>query len=353
LASRGNRQMVVVGYSDTNKEGGIAASRWALQVAQTEVLRAARDAGIRVLIFHGRGGTPARGGGRTENLVEGVPDGAIRGFLRLTEQGEVVNQSYGLRPIAMRTLERTFASVALATAHTGDRPRVPPAYAEAMRTIAASSLAAYRQLIFGGAEFFEYFRAATPLDVIELMHIGSRPAARAEGNGVHALRAIPWVFAWTQSRHMLPGWFGFGSGLAAALDRHGEQIVGQMVAHWPFFGHLLDDVEAMLGRTDLEIASHYDALAGDSHRAQPERIREEYALTVTHVLRLRGSARLLDSDPTLQRSIKLRNPYIDPMHLMQVDLLRRWRKTGREDRALFAALRATISGIAQGLQATG
>jgi phosphoenolpyruvate carboxylase len=353
LAARGNRQMVVIGYSDTNKEGGIAASRWALQVAQSELLDAARDAGIKMLIFHARGGTPARGGGRTENLVEAVPDGAIRGVLRLTEQGEVVNQSYGLRPIAMRTLERTFASVALATAHTGERPPVPPAFLSAMRTINDASLAAYRELVFGGAEFYAYFRAATPLDVIERMHIGSRPAARAGGEGVQALRAIPWVFAWTQSRHMLPGWYGFGSGLSAALEQHGDEVVGQMLVRWPFFLHLLDDVEAMLGRTDLEIASHYDALAGDAARGHPERIRQEYSLTTAHVLRLRGAARLLDSDPTLQRSIKLRNPYVDPMHLMQVDLLRRWRDSGREDRALFGALRATISGIAQGLQATG
>jgi phosphoenolpyruvate carboxylase len=353
LVSRGNRQTVMIGYSDTNKEGGIAASRWALQVAQIRLLEAAELAGLRVLIFHGRGGTPARGGGRTENLVEAVPAGAIRGVLRLTEQGEVVNQSYGLRPIAMRTLERTFASVALATAHSRARPPVPAIYSEAMQTIAARSLAAYRELVFGSAEFFEYFRAATPLDVIERMHIGSRPAARENGEGVQALRAIPWVFAWTQTRHMLPGWFGFGSGLEAASERYGAEVVEKMVAHWPFFGHLLDDVEAMLARTDLDIASHYDRLAGEALRARAEPIGAEYRLTVAHVLRLRGSARLLDSDPTLQRSIKLRNPYIDPMHLMQVDLLQRWRKTGREDRALFAALRATINGIAQGLQATG
>ncbi len=353
LASRGHRQRVVIGYSDTNKEGGIAASRWALQVAQTELMQAAREAGLTVLIFHGRGGTPARGGGRTEKLVEAVPDGAIRGVLRLTEQGEVVNQSYGLRPIAMRTLERTFASVALATAHAGQRPPIPADQSQAMQTIAARSLAAYRELVFGNERFFEYFRAVTPLDVIERMHIGSRPAARADGSGILALRPIPWVFAWTQSRHMLPGWFGFGSGLAAAMERHGEEVVGRMVESWPFFAHLLDDVEAMLGRTDLEIARHYDALAGEDLRAQGDPIRREYELTVTQVLRLRGSARLLDGDPTLQRSIQLRNPYIDPMHLMQVDLLRRWRKTGREDRALFGALRATINGIAQGLQATG
>jgi phosphoenolpyruvate carboxylase len=258
-----------------------------------------------------------------------------------------------LRPIAMRTLERTFASVALATAHAGEKPPIPPAQVAAMQTIAARSLSAYRELVFGSAQFFDYFRAATPLDVIERMHIGSRPAARAGGSGVQALRAIPWVFAWTQSRHMLPGWFGFGSGLSAALDQHGDDVVNQMAAHWPFFGHLLDDVESMLARTDLEIAGHYDELAGDALRVHAQAIRKEYELTVAHVLRLRGSAHLLDGDPTLQRSIKLRNPYIDPMHLMQVDLLRRWRKSGRQDQALFGALRSTIGGIAQGLQATG
>ncbi len=352
LASRGNAQTVMIGYSDTNKEGGIVASRWALQVAQTRLLEASREAGIKVLIFHGRGGTPARGGGRTEHLVEAVPDGAIRGVLRLTEQGEVVNQSYGLRPIAMRTLERTFASVALASAHAGLRPPIPPQYTAAMRTIAARSLTAYRGLVFGPG-FVEYFRAATPLDVIERMHIGSRPAARAGGDGIHALRAIPWVFAWTQTRHMLPGWFGFGAGLQAATELHGAGLIAEMAAHWPFFGHLIDDVEAMLARTDLEIAGHYDALAGDALRAQAAPIAREYELTVAHVLSLRGAARLLDGDPTLQRSIQLRNPYIDPMHLMQVDLLQRWRKTGREDQALFGALRATINGIVQGLQATG
>jgi len=204
LAARGNRQQVVIGYSDTNKEGGIAASRWALQVAQIQLLEAAGAAGIRLAIFHSRGGTPPRGGGPTDHLVEAAPRGAIRGALRLTEQGEVVNQSYGLRPIAMRTLERTFAAVALATAHADQAPATPAGLA-AMQTIAKCSLDAYRRLVFGNAHFFEYFRAATPLDVIERMHIGSRPAMRAGAVGVSALRAIPWVFAWTQSRHMVPG----------------------------------------------------------------------------------------------------------------------------------------------------
>jgi phosphoenolpyruvate carboxylase len=352
LAARGNRQQVVIGYSDTNKEGGIAASRWALQVAQIQLVEAARAAGITLVLFHGRGGTPPRGGGRTEHLVEAAPHGAIRGVLRLTEQGEVVNQSYGLRPIAMRTLERTFAAVALATAHVDQAP-APPAQVAAMQTIAARSLETYRRLAFGNSQFFEYFRAVTPLDAIERMHIGSRPAMRAGGTGLSALRAVPWVFAWTQSRHMLPGWYGFGSGLQAAFAEHGEAVIGRMLVEWPFFGHLFDDVEAMLARTDLEIAAHYDALAADALRSQAESIRQEFELTVSHVLQLRGTDCLLDSDPTLQRAIMLRNPYIDPMHLMQVDLLQRWRATGRRDDALFGALRATISGIAQGLQATG
>ena len=352
LTARGNRQIIVIGYSDPNKEGGIAASRWALQSAQIQLLDAARATGITMGIFHFRGGTPSRGGGRTEDLVEAAPHGAIRGMLRLTEQGEVVNQSYGLRPIAMRTLERTFAALALATAHS-DQTGAPAAQRSAMQTIAAQSLESYRRMVYGGPEFFEYFRAATPLDVIERMHIGSRPAFRPQGSGIDALRAIPWVFAWTQSRHMLPGWFGFGSGLAAAFEQHGGSVLADMVAQWPFFARLLDDVEAMLTRTDMDIAAHYDALASDQLRGHAELIRREFAVTVRHVLQLRGYDSLLDGAPTLQRSIRLRNPYVDPMHLMQVDLLQRWRATGRRDEALFGALRATISGIAQGLQATG
>jgi phosphoenolpyruvate carboxylase len=354
LTTRGNRQLVVIGYSDPNKEGGIAASRWALQSAQIRLLDAARTAGIGLGLFHGRGGTPPRGGGPTEDLVEAAPHGAIRGMLRLTEQGEVVNQSYGLRPIAMRTLERTFAAVALATAHSNQPATpAPPAQRAAMQTIATHSLATYRRLVYEDPGFFDYFRAATPLDVIERMHIGSRPAFRSVGLGVEALRAIPWVFAWTQSRHMLPGWFGFGSGLAAAIEQHGAAVLGEMTIEWPFFGHLLDDVEAMLTRTDLAIAARYDALAGPEFGTHAEVIRREFALTVRHVLELRGTAALLDGQPTLQRSIRLRNPYVDPMHLMQVDLLQRWRATARRDEALFGALRATISGIALGLQATG
>ena len=353
LAARGNRQTVLIGYSDSNKQGGIAASRWALQAAQTALVDAARESGMRLAIFHSRGGTPARGGGRTEHLVEGAPPGAVRGVLRLTEQGEVVNRSYGLRPIAMRTLERAFSAVALATAHGDTAAPVAARHEAAMRIIAARSLEVYRAVVFDDPAFYGYFRAATPLDVIERMHTGSREPSRGEALRLGALRPIPWVFAWTQSRHLLPGWFGFGSGLAAAIEAHGEDEIREMLEAWPFFAHLFDDVEAMLARTDLAIAARYDELAGAAAAAHVASIHGEFERTEALVLRLRGYECLLDNEPTLQRAIRLRNPYIDPMHLMQVDLLRRWRAAERRDEDLYAALRATIVGIAQGMQATG
>lgn len=353
LAACGNRQTVVVGYSDTNKQAGLAASRWAVQTAQHRLLQAARERHVTLTILHARGGTSARGGGTPEKLVQAAPSGTIRGVLRVTEQADVLNQSYGLRAIAMRTLERTFSAVTLASSRAGERGLPDRQFLAAMGTLASRSLASYRQLVFGDARFIDYLRAATPLDVIERMHIGLRPAVRAGAQGIDGLRAIPWVFAWTQSRHMLPGWYGFGSGLAAALEEHGRSVIETMLARWAFFGHLIDDLEAMLARTDLAIAAYYDALADEELRGYAETIRREFDLTVRCVLDLRGSAQLLDSDPTLQRSIALRNPYVDPMHLMQVDLLKRWRATDRKDSALFAALRATIGGIALGLQATG
>jgi len=185
------------------------------------------------------------------------------------------------------------------------------------------------------------------------MQIGSRPLTRATGSGVGALRAIPWMFAWSQSRHMLPGWFGVGSGLQAVVERHGAGLLGDMYARWPFVAALLDDVEVMLAKADMDIAEFYDQLADPRHQARAAAIRREFELASGHILAVKGCARLLDSDPTLQRSIRLRNPYVDPLHLMQVDLLKRWRETGRQDRDLFEALVGSVNGISQGLQGSG
>lgn len=355
LEARGQRQCVVVGYSHTNKEGGMCQSRVAVYHAQRSLAKALADAGEKHVIFHARGGSIPRGGGRIDAVVRAAPREAINGVLRLTEQGDVVHQNYGLRPIAMRTLERAFNALALSksAAKSGTLPEDSPAHLQVAATLAQVSGDVYRRLVYGEPEFYEYFRHVTPIDVIERMQIGSRPAYRSADQSLESLRSVPWVFAWTQSRHMLPGWYGAGSGLAAAIEQHGLSAVQDAYAGWTFFRNLIDDIETMLARADLEIAAEYNVLAPDSLCRFFQEISREYAQAREHVLAIKNESELLDSDPTAQRSIQLRNPYVDPMNLMQVDLLLRWRATRREDRDLFEALLASISGIAQGLQSTG
>ena len=353
LQARGDQQVVLIGYSDSNKEAGIAASRWATHGAQAELLQAVREFDVRLAIVHGRGGSISRGAGRIDALVRSAPPGTVNGRLLVAEQGEVLSRSYGLRPVAMRSLERAFNALALTTATASAAPPENSDDLAVMATIAEASRDAYSRLIVDEPAFYEYFRQVTPIDAIERMQIGSRLASRGEREGFQHLRALPWVFAWTQSRHMLPGWFGFGSGLQAALARHGTQRLRELRGGWFFFGSLLDDVEAMLARTDLDIANYYNGLAEEPLRRWFTPIRNEFELTRRLVLELKNARSLLDGDPTLQRSILLRNPYVDPMHLMQVDLLKRWRASGRRDIELYEALLASISGISKGLQSTG
>lgn len=358
LAARGDRQMVMVGYSDSSKDGGMAASRWSLQKAQAalvEVFGGAGNSGsaVALTVFHGRGGTVSRGGGSTHRAVMAAPQGAVAGRLRLTEQGEVIDDKYGLRGIALRTLERAWGATALATAV--DRPGNPrePHWHQVMEEVSRVSRRAYRDLVYDEPDFPAFFRAATPVDVIERMNIGSRPLSRRAGQGIENLRAIPWVFAWTQNRLILPGWYGLGSGLEAAVEAHGEDEVAALAAEWPFFANLLDDAAMVLAKADLPIAERYAALAGDVGDALFPRLADEMRRTVDWILRLQGHSALLDDNPTLRRSIRLRNPYVDPMSLLQVDLLRRWRAADRRDDDLLSALLATVRGIAHGLQNTG
>ncbi len=353
LEARDRRQVVMVGYSDSNKDGGLAASRWALQRAQADLAAAAEAAGTKLTVFHGRGGTISRGGGKAHRAILAAPPAAVAGRLRATEQGEAIDRNFGLRAIALRHLERIAGATALAT--FGAAPAaLPPAWSAVMDEIARDSRAAYRDLVYGGGEeFLHYFRQATPIDVIERMRIGSRPASRRAGGGIDNLRAIPWVFAWTQSRHLLPGWYGLGSGLAAAAERHGPARLAEMAAGWLFFRNLLEDAEMVLGKADLAIAERYAWLAGEAGAAVFRRIRREYELTVEMVLAATGNEALLDRDPWLQRSILLRDPYVDPMSLIQVDLLRRWRESDRADDDLLRALLSTVHGIAGALQNTG
>jgi phosphoenolpyruvate carboxylase len=355
LEAHGRTQCVLIGYSDGNKEGGLCASRFATHQAQRALAQALAAADERHVVFHARGGSIARGGGRVDALVKAAPAGAVNGVLRMTEQGEAVQQSYGQRPIAMRTLERAFSALGLTTSAAQRGMLLPdsPAHLECATSLSDASRDAYRRLVHGEPDFYDYFRAVTPIDVIERMQIGSRPVHRADGQGLDGLLPVPWVFAWTQARHMIPGWYGAGTGLKVAIDRHGLPRLREAYSSWFFLRNLIDDIETMLARADLEIAYAYNVLAPAPLPRFFADIRAEYVAACEHVLAVKDSSALLDSEPTMQRSIRLRNPYVDPMNLMQVDLLQRWRAAGRRDRDLFEALLASISGIAQGLQSTG
>ncbi|GAC1453521.1 MAG: phosphoenolpyruvate carboxylase [Steroidobacteraceae bacterium] len=355
LAAHGRRQCVLIGYSDSNKETGACASRVAIHQAQGDLARVLAAAGEQHVLFHARGGSVARGGGRIEAIVNAAPAGAVNGVLRIREQGATVKQGYGLRPIAMRTLERAFNALALTTAALRQGALQPdsPEQQQIGALLARESGAAYRRLVQEEPRFYDYFEAVTPIDVIERMQIGARSVHRAANAGIAGLLPVPWVFAWSQSRHMLPGWYGAGAGLATVVETFGLPRVRAASAAWFFLRNLIDDIETMLARADLDIAHYYDALAPAALVHFADRIRAEHRLACAQVLAIKDSRELLDSDPTLQRSIRLRNPYVDPMNLMQVDLLQRWRAGGRQDRDLFEALLASVGGIAQGLQSTG
>ena len=353
LERRDNQQMVMIGYSDSNKDGGLASARWALQSAQVALVESVQSRDIELTLFHGRGGTISRGGSKTHVAVLGAPPGTVNGRLRVTEQGEIINEKYGLRGIALRTLEQVTGSVALATALPRHRGNDEPEWHEIMDVIAAESRRAYRELIYDTPEFYSYFRDATPIDLIERMRIGSRPSSRRSQSGIGDLRAIPWVFSWTQARFVLPGWYGFGTGLQRAAEKFDDATFRRMFGEWYFMRALTADAEMVLAKADLGIAELYSQLAGPLHDRFFPIIRGEYERTRELILEYSEHESLLEGDTTLQRAIMLRNPYVDPMSLLQVDLLARWRASGRKEDALFSALLASVNGIAQGLQNTG
>jgi phosphoenolpyruvate carboxylase len=352
LARRENRQMVMLGYSDSNKDGGMVASRWSLQDAQTRLTRLFSEACVDLVFFHGRGGTVGRGGGKTHSAVLAAPPGSVAGRLRLTEQGEVIHRKYALRAIASRNLEQATGAVIQATLGLG-RKDEDSNDRELMTRLASEARTAYRELVYGCADFTDYFRLATPIDVIERMRMGSRPASRQKKSGIDGLRAIPWVFAWGQSRHSLPGWFGLGSGLEKLIAECGLDRLRALNQRWPFFANLLQDAEMAMAKSDMVIASHYADLAGPLCQRFFPIIRAEFDRTQEMICAVREQKTLLERDPTLRRSILLRNPYIDPMSFAQVDLLTRWRAGNREDSGLEQALISSVHGIAQGLQNTG
>ena len=352
LRARGGHQIVMLGYSDSYRDGGIAAARWSLQKAQQELVDVMARHGVALTVFHGRGGTVSRSGGAQHDAVLAAPRGAIAGRLRMTEQGENINIKYGLRGIALRTLEQTVSAVLFVTARPPAASAAEQRWQSIMEEIAVTSRGAYLGLLSDPDDFIQYFRAATPIDVIE--RIGSR-SERAEhvSDSITEPRAAPWVFAWTQSRCLLPSWYGVATGLKAAIDAHGEDALVEMFEQWHFFRVLLLDVSSALAKADLDIAARYSLLAGDRHEKFFPAIRREFRSCVDLILRLTRQNELLEASRTLRRAIRLRSPYVDPMSYLQVDLLERWRSGGRQDGPVLQALTASINGIAHAMQGTG
>jgi phosphoenolpyruvate carboxylase len=343
----------MLGYSDSNKDGGFLTANWELYRAQEALAEACRRADVTLSLFHGRGGAIGRGGGPTGRAIQAQPAGTVNGRLRLTEQGESAFARYAHPQVAHRHLEQTVNAVlraSLLPAPTAPRP----AWVALMARASAHALHEYRLLAYDDPGFVRYFREVTPIDLVSQLLIGSRPAKRQAGDRIEDLRAIPWVFSWTQSRYGLPGWYGLGSALVATPESAG--VLAEMYGGWPFFRSLIDNAQLGLGRSDLGIARLYDGLADPPlGRRIFAAIESEWRRTSAAVEGATGGPLLHDS-PVLLRSIRLRNPYVDPLSFVQVALLGRLRESSEDapeadDLRRLAAL--TINGIAAGLQNTG
>jgi phosphoenolpyruvate carboxylase len=350
--------MVMIGYSDSNKDGGYLAANWALYRAQEAIARTCRERGRGLTLFHGRGGTVARGGGPAGRAIRAQPPGTVEGRFRVTEQGETIASRYADPALAHRHVEQIVSAVLLASAgHVDDGPApLDPGWRAALDLMAGAARETYHDLVERTPGFLEYWRAATPIEEISRLRLGSRPAARRAGRLTRsAVRAIPWVFSWMQSRFNLPGWYGLGT----ALARADAGRLREMYAGWPFFRAILDNAEMSLLKADMGIAALYSDLVPNRALATAvfTRIGNEFVRTRESILRTTGHAELMDGDPVIQRSVHLRNPYVDPLNYLQVEMLRRLRALADQDGADAARYRevivVTINGIAAGLRNTG
>ena len=348
-------QMVMIGYSDSNKDGGYLAAGWSLYQAQEAVARVCSGLGVRLTLFHGRGGSVARGGGPAGRAIRAQPPGTVRGRFRLTEQGEIIASRYADADLAHRHLEQIVSAVLLASVEVAG-PGVAPSWRSAMDTMAAAARSAYLALIEDTPGFLDYWRAATPIEEISRLRLGSRPTARRGGALTRAdVRAIPWVFSWMQSRFNLPGWYGLG----AALERADPGQLREMYGDWPFFRAVLDNAEMSLLKADMGIAALYSDLVTDRRLADTvfATISAEYERARAAILRATGHAELMDGDPVIQRSVHLRNPYVDPLNYLQIEILRRLRtlsdQEGPEAERYREVIVLTVNGIAAGLRNTG
>jgi phosphoenolpyruvate carboxylase len=346
------RLEVMVGYSDSAKDIGRLAAAWELYKAQEAIVAASRAHGVPVTLFHGRGGSVGRGGGPTHLAIRSQPPGSVDGTLRVTEQGEMIQAKFGLAGIAQRTLE--VYTTATLEATLGTPSAVDPEWRSTMDRLSASARDAFRQTVYDDPRFMAYFHNATPVAELDAINIGSRPARRDKQAALQALRAIPWQFAWTQTRLLLPSWLGIEDALADG-DR---ETCREMYAHWPFFRSTLELIEMALAKADAGIAAHYDRhLVPTDQQDLGATLRERLARAIGVVIGITGHPQLLDDNPVLRRSIGVRNPYVDPINLLQVELLRRLRassEAGADDEMwLRRALLVTINGIAAGMRNTG
>ncbi len=357
ITGRGNEHEVMLGYSDSNKDGGFLTSGWELYKAEIELAHVFNQHGVRLRLFHGRGGSVGRGGGPTYHAILAQPAGAVAGQIRLTEQGEVISTKYGNADTGRRNLEVLLAAT-LEASLTDHENRVEPAeqFHAVMDELSARAFNAYRGLVYETPGFVTYFRQSTVVSEIALLNIGSRPASRKASEAIEDLRAIPWVFSWAQCRLMLPGWYGFGAAVDGYLAANPEGLANlqRMVKSWPFFKSLLSNMDMVLAKTDLAIASRYAELVADAELRERifSQIKAEWALTKKHLLAILEQDDFLADNPMLKRSLQLRSPYMDPLNHLQVELLKRHR-AGETDERVARGIHLSINGVASGLRNSG
>jgi phosphoenolpyruvate carboxylase len=352
------RQQVMIGYSDSNKDGGYIASNWSLYEAQDNLARVCQAQGVSLEFFHGRGGSIGRGGGPTNRAIRSEPPGALHGHIKITEQGEVIAYRYGNNAIAYRHLNQVMHAV-LMQMIAPDKPTIPDSWKQAMNYLSDSSRDFYRNLVYETPNFLDYWQQATPINELAQMPIGSRPAKRKKG-GFESIRAIPWVFSWMQSRAIIPSWFGIGHALQQYTDNHpnGLETLREMYQNWSFFKVLIENVELDVLKADMGVSALYAELVTDEtlREAIFKRITEEHQRAHDFICAVSNSKTLLERLPIIKRSIERRNPYVDPLNFVQVELLRQLRQVPEgspEAEAILRDIMATISGIAAGMKTTG
>lgn len=350
----GGYQEVMIGYSDSAKDAGFLTANWAQYRAQEALTQVAQKHGVQLTLFHGRGGSISRGGAPTHQALLSQPPGSVQGSIRVTEQGEMIRFKFGMKGIAIRNLDLYASATLEATLLPPPAPR--PQWRALMDEMTKISLAVYRETVCDTPDFVRYLRTVTPETELQMLPLGSRPAKRKSGGGVESLRAIPWVFAWTQVRLMLPAWLGTGRSLNMAMDTGRAELLREMESSWPYFHAVLDMLEMVLAKADAAIVSYYEErLAGDDKalRELGSELRQRLQITIDALQKVYQGRTLLENNPVLKRSISVRTPYIEPLHMLQAEIMQRRRLAGEQDKSYDRALMVTIAGIAAGLRNTG